>query len=95
MVLGHERCGAVTAAVKNESLADSQVESFVKAIKPSVARIKSQSGDLIDNAVIANVQDQITKLKISPILRDRVESGKLRIVGSRYDLDTGKVTIVG
>jgi carbonic anhydrase len=94
MVLGHERCGAVTAAVKNESLADSQVESFVKAIKPSVERIKSQSGDLIDNAVVANVQDQITKLKLSPILRERSESGTLQIVGGRYDLDTGKVTIV-
>jgi carbonic anhydrase len=95
MVLGHERCGAVTAAVKNESLADSQVESFVKAIKPSVERIKAQPGDIVDNAVIANVQDQIEKLKISPILRDRLDSGKLQIVGGRYDLDTGKVTIVG
>jgi carbonic anhydrase len=94
MVLGHERCGAVTAAVKSESLANSQIESFVKAIKPSVERIKEQSGDLVDNAVIANVQDQIEKLKISPILSDRLESGKLQIVGGRYDLDTGKVTII-
>jgi carbonic anhydrase len=59
-----------------------------------VARIKSQPGDLIDNAVIANVQDQMTKLKKSPILRDRVGSGKLQLVGGRYDLDTGKVTII-
>jgi carbonic anhydrase len=94
MVLGHERCGAVTAAVNNESLANSQVKSFVRAIKPSVARIKSQPGDLIDNAVIANVRDQITKLKKSPILQERSETGKLQVVGGRYDLDTGKVTIV-
>ncbi len=94
MVLGHERCGAVTAAVKNESLANSQIDSFVKAIKPSVERIKEKSGDLVDNAVIANVQDQIENLKTSPILRDRVESNKLKIVGGRYDLDTGKVTII-
>ncbi len=94
MVLGHERCGAVTAAVKNESLANSQIESFIKAIKPSVEKVKAQSGDIVDNAVIANVLDQIENLKISPILRDRLDSGKLQIVGGRYDLDTGKVTLV-
>lgn len=94
MVLGHERCGAVTAAVKNESLANSQIDSFVKAIKPSVERVKQQPGNLVDNAIIANVQDQIENLKTSPILRDRAEAGKLKIVGGRYDLDTGKVTLI-
>jgi carbonic anhydrase len=94
MVLGHERCGAVTAAVKNESVADSQIDTFVKAIKPSVEKVKDQSGDLVDNAVIANVQDQIENLKRSPLLKKRLESGKLKIVGGRYDLDTGKVTII-
>jgi carbonic anhydrase len=93
MVLGHERCGAVTAAVQNEALLG-DISSFVKAIKPAVERVKDQSGDAVENAVVANVQYQIERLKRSPLLSERLQSGKLKIVGGRYDLDTGSVTIV-
>jgi carbonic anhydrase len=93
MVLGHERCGAVTAAVKNEAL-PGEIGSFVKAILPAVKRVKDQPGDAVDNAVIANVQYQIEQLQRSLLLTERLQSGKLKIVGGRYDLDTGKVTMI-
>jgi carbonic anhydrase len=93
MVLGHERCGAVTAAVQNQALLG-EIGSFVKAIKPAVERVKDQSGDAVENAVVANVQYQIERLKRSPLLTERLQSGKLKIVGGRYDLDTGTVTII-
>jgi carbonic anhydrase len=93
MVLGHERCGAVTAAVQNEALLG-DISSFVKAIKPAVEKVKGQSGDAVENAVVANVQYQIERLKRSPLLTERLQSGKLKIVGGRYDLDTGRVTII-
>ena len=93
MVMGHERCGAVTAAVQNESLLG-DISTFVKAIKPAVEKVKSQPGDAVENAVVANVQYQIERLKHSKLLTEQVESGKLKIVGGRYDLDTGRVTII-
>lgn len=93
MVLGHERCGAVTAAVQNESL-PGEIGSFVKAILPAVERVKDKAGDTVDNAVTANVQYQIEQLKRSPLLTERLQSGKLKIVGGRYDLDTGTVTMI-
>jgi carbonic anhydrase len=93
MVLGHERCGAVTAAVQKEPLAG-KMNTFVKAIKPAIAMSKGMSGDAVENAVIANVQYQIQLLKRSPLLIQRLQSGKLRILGGRYDLDTGAVTLV-
>ncbi|MDZ8258784.1 carbonic anhydrase [Nostoc sp. ChiQUE01b] len=93
MVMGHERCGAVTAAVQNESLLG-DISTFVKAIKPAVEKVKGQSGDAVENAVLANVQYQIERLKHSKLLTEQVESGKLKIVGGRYDLDTGRVTII-
>jgi carbonic anhydrase len=93
MVLGHERCGAVTAAVQNESL-PGEIGSFVKAILPAVNRVKNQPGNAVDNAVVANVQYQIEKLQRSLLLAERLQSGKLKIVGGRYDLDTGIVTIM-
>lgn len=93
MVLGHERCGAVTAAVQNQSL-PGEISTFVKAILPAVKRIKDQPGDAVDNAVAANVQYQIEQLQRSPLLMERLQSGFLKIVGGRYDLDTGAVTMI-
>ncbi|MUL38053.1 carbonic anhydrase [Gloeocapsopsis dulcis] len=93
MVLGHERCGAVTAAVQDKPL-PGKIGSFAKAIKPAVTEVKGQLGDLVENAVVANVRYQVTKLKQSELLTGLVEEGKLKIAGGRYDLDTGEVTIV-
>lgn len=93
MVLGHERCGAVTAAVQGESL-PGDIGSFVKAILPAVDRVKGKPGDAVDNAVTANVHYQIEQLKRSPLLTERLQSGALKMVGGRYDLDTGCVTLL-
>ncbi len=93
MVLGHERCGAVTAAVQNEAL-PGEISTFVEAILPAVQQVKDRSGDRVDNAVVANVSYQIDRLKRSPLLMERLQSGKLKIVGGRYDLDTGRVKLL-
>ena len=94
MVLGHERCGAVTAAVQGKPLSGN-IGSFVKAIKPAISKTEGKSGDPVDNAVVANVQYQIEKLKRnSTILSQRLLYGNIKIVGGRYDLDTGEVTLI-
>ena len=93
MVLGHERCGAVTAAVQNEPL-PGDIGTFVTAILPALDDVKDQSGNPVDNAVVANVHYQIAQLKRSPLLMARLQSGKFQIVGARYDLDTGQVTLI-
>jgi carbonic anhydrase len=97
MVLGHERCGAVTAAVEGEAL-PGQIGAFVKAIQPALATIKYDSVDLaqrIDQAVSVNVKYQVEELKRnSSLLSQLVSEQKLKIVGGRYDLDTGSVTLI-
>jgi len=93
MVLGHERCGAVTAAVQDKPL-PGKISSFVKAIKPAVDKVKGRAGDIVDNAVVANVQYQVEMLKESEVLAQLIQADKLKVVGGRYDLDTGEVTIV-
>lgn len=94
MVLGHERCGAVTAAVQGKHLSG-HINSFVKAIKPAIANIEGTSDDLVNNAVVANVRYQIEKLKQnSSILSQKLLDNKLKIVGGRYDLDTGEVSLI-
>ena len=94
VVLGHQRCGAVTAAVKGGE-AEGHIAAIVKAIAPAVAESKGQSGDAVDNAIRANVRDLVRQLRTSePVLSHFAHDGKLKIVGGRYDLDTGKVELL-
>jgi carbonic anhydrase len=93
-VLGHTRCGAVSAAVAGGE-APGHVGSIVEKIKPAVEETKGKEGDPVDNAVRANVRNVVNQLRnAGPILSALVKSGKLRVVGGCYDLETGKVGMV-
>ena len=94
MVLGHEKCGAVAATVAGGH-APGHINSVVKAIKPAVAATKGMKGDAVENVVRANVQSVVQQIqKSKPILNELVSKGKLKVVGARYDLDTGTVEII-
>lgn len=93
IVLGHERCGAVSAAVQGGE-APGHIAKLIEEIKPAVEKVKNQSGDLLDNAVISNINMVVKQLQNSePILKEFVHNKKLNIVGARYDLDSGVVII--
>jgi carbonic anhydrase len=93
MVVGHERCGAVKAAIQGGEF-PGQIGSLVKSIKPAVESSKNQAGDKVENAVKANVRLQASRLKESPVISQLIQQGKLKVVGGYYDLDTGAVQIV-
>lgn len=98
MVLGHERCGAVSAAVdvvtKGTKL-PGKIGSLAKAIQPAVDAVKNQSGDMVDNAVKKNAQLAALELeKTEPILSDGFTSHHVMFVAARYDLDDGKVELL-
>lgn len=98
LVLGHEKCGAVKAtveAVENNAAAEAEINWLVDGIRPAVEEAKKQPGDLLDNAVKANVSLTVEHLKDSPILSEALEKGELKILGARYDLDTGVVDVIG
>jgi carbonic anhydrase len=92
-VLGHERCGAVKAAIEGGPL-PGHIGSLTEAIMPAVESSKNQAGDKVENAVKANVRLQANRLKASSLLNGRIEAGTLEIFGCYYDLDTGACTIV-
>ncbi|MEW6386924.1 MAG: carbonic anhydrase [Thermodesulfobacteriota bacterium] len=94
VVLGHQRCGAVEAAVQGGKL-PGHLPAVVNAIKPAVAKAKGRPGNLLDNAIRANVALVVAKLQSSaPILATAVREGKVKVVGAYYDLDTGKVSFL-
>ncbi len=94
MVLGHEKCGAVDATIQGGE-APGHIGSLVEAIKPAVEKAKTEPGGLLDNAVKENVRMVVARLKeTEPFLAEMVKNGKIKIVGARYDLDTGVIDII-
>ena len=91
VVLGHERCGAVAASVKGGEV-PGHISSITNKIKPSVVIAKKQKGDPVENTVKENVRRVVTELKTSkPILTEFMHKKGLKIIGARYDLDSGVV----
>ncbi len=95
VVLGHQSCGAVDAAMKTvaaKGKAPGHIQSLVTAIKPVVTA--TPKGDL-DTMIKANVKHVADALRSStPILKAKVDSGDIRVIGGYYSLDTGAVTFL-
>lgn len=93
MVLGHERCGAVSAALQGGEFPGT-IGSLVAALQPAIALSARKAGDRLTNAIKANVSIQVRYLQSSPVIADLVKENKLKVVGAYYDLDTGKVELL-
>jgi carbonic anhydrase len=95
VVLGHEKCGAVQAAVsvvKENATFPGSIGRMIEPIVPAVLKAQSQPGDLLDNAVRENVRRTVHRLRTSEaLLLGPIKTGKLKVVGARYDLDDGQV----
>ena len=92
VVMGHQKCGAVTAAAESGE-AGGHLPSLLKLIRPAVESAKGKPGDLIDNAVRINVENVVRQVRGSkPVLAELVAHGTLTVVGAVYSLDTGKIT---
>jgi carbonic anhydrase len=93
MVLGHERCGAVKAAIDGKPV-PGKISAILDQIQPAVTSTPKNSPDRLAAVTIANVKQQMATLKASPVIADLINTKKLKIVGAIYDLDTGLITQV-
>jgi carbonic anhydrase len=94
VVLGHQHCGAVSAAVSGAT-DTGDIPDVLKAILPAVEETKAQAGDPIDNAVRANARDIAKRLQSAgPIIAPRAQSGEVKIVAAYYSLDTGQIELL-
>lgn len=98
LVLGHASCGAIDStikAVKEGAKFPGHIPSLVKALKPAVKDVLDQPGNLLANATAQNVRLTVRKLQsATPILKEAIAAGKLKIVGGVYDLQDGRVDLV-
>ena len=91
LVLGHDSCGAVGAAVASYPKPD--VGVMLSNLYPAVRAVEGQPGDAVSNAIDMNVKLMVTHLESAPMFAQRIKDHELMIVGGRYHLETGKVTI--
>lgn len=99
VVLGHERCGAVDAAlsvVQNNTQFPPSLTRMLEPILPSIISAKAAAApgaNLLDACIASNVRRVVAGLRQSsdPILAGPIAAKRVRVVGARYDLDTGEV----
>jgi len=97
VVLGHESCGAVKATIDGGEVTPN-IEEIVKKISPAVDKAKKHhpENEVFHCSIKENVYNQIeASLKQSKLLNELHEKGELTIVGAIYDINTGKVNILG
>jgi carbonic anhydrase len=100
VVLGHSKCGAVTATVeelgrpaKDQS---KNLRSIVDRVRPAVESLleagETPPADLVERAVRANIRASADHLRHgSEILEQLIQSNGLMVVGAEYSLETGLV----
>jgi carbonic anhydrase len=92
LVLGHEKCGAVTAAIQGS--AEGHITALVEAIRPVVAATAGMPGDKIHNCVVENARRVAREIRESePVLKEAGRHG-MKVVAADYALDTGAVTLL-
>jgi carbonic anhydrase len=92
VVLGHTKCGAVTAACKHVELGN--ITHLLRKIQPavSIAMEGEATPDAIEKVALKNVELSIDRIRDeSPILSEMEDNGDIKIVGAIYDVSSGTV----
>lgn len=94
LIMGHEKCGAVAAALTGEKPHSPNLRAIIKRIVPAVkaAKAKAQGDALMAAAIEENVrQSAADMLKRSAALRQMIEARKLTLMLAVYKLESGEV----
>jgi len=98
VVLGHSKCGAVTAVAKGAELRG-HLHTIAEKIQPAAEKARAEStdpNDLVPRAIQANVWNTMERvLRESSVIREKVESGSAHVIGAVYDLESGRVSWLG
>ena len=91
LVMGHEGCGAVCAALESIKDEPDEIKTLVRKIQRGIADVPSDlpPKERIHQAVITNVQNSVSQLKQVPDLQQAIASGKTQIIGGVYEMHTG------
>ena len=90
VVLGHQGCGAVKAAVAAKAV-PGQISALYRPLRPAI----EQAGADVEAVGMANARIQADLVATSsPVLADLIKQGRLKVAAAYYSLTTGKVTVL-
>ncbi|KIA78646.1 Carbonic anhydrase 2 [Parachlamydia acanthamoebae] len=91
LVLGHESCGAVNAVLNKQT---QDIEAVAALIEPAIQSVRGKEGDLLANAVKANVRAIVAQLKETSVVKRLMKENKIKVIGGYYELVSGKVVLL-
>jgi carbonic anhydrase len=99
LVLGHEQCGAVKAAIASvvdKVTLPGHLSALAEGLAPAVLETADKPGDRLLNAIRDNVRRNVEALKTTtPIISAAVNEGRVKVAGGLYRLQTGQVELIG
>ena len=94
LVLGHENCGAIKAALSIKDGAKMpDIQHIYPLIKPSLQNLPEKTDERLVRATKNNIQYNIGVIKKDPRIAKLISENKLKVIGGYYDLDDCKVMI--
>jgi len=100
VVLGHTKCGAVTAVATGAEVHGNLpklVDNIIPAVQKAKAKNPQATGDaLVAEAITMNIWQAIEDMFVhSDVIKGKAKAGSLKVVGALYDIETGKVSWLG
>lgn len=90
IVMGHQNCGAITAAVQGGDAGSSHLNHLVKHMQPALQACGE--GCAVNDVVKKNAELTAEELAAkSEIIQNEIQNGELKVFSAYYHLDTGKV----
>jgi carbonic anhydrase len=94
LVMGHSRCGAVTAAIQRQAMGGS-FPGQIRALFPYIEAAVEQAGPDVEATIRANALIQSSRLQeLSPLLAGMIEGGNLKVATAYFDIRSGEVTLL-
>lgn len=94
VVMGHERCGAVAAAISNAdagTTAPGSIQTLVEGIRPAVGAARGEMGNRLENTTRRHSRMIAERLAGSPLIAPALAARQVRIVPASYAIQSGRV----
>ena len=97
-VLGHTKCGAIKGACDHVEMGNltallSKIQPAVYDEKTELQNRNSNNSDFVEKVAVINVKRAVQAIvERSPILKDMLANGEIKLVGGVHEISTGEVT---
>lgn len=93
MVLGHQNCGAIHAALSGKDYAP-ELDNILPLIDSALKECDTVGGSPLTNAIHCNIKKGVETLKKSPTIAPLLGKKKVKVIGAYYEIESGKVTLI-